>query len=1180
MPLSTPSPISTADATESLPKADSRSRYAPANPLWYKDAVIYQLHVRAFYDSNNDGVGDFPGLTEKLDYLQDLGVTALWLLPFYPSPLRDDGYDIADYLDVNPAYGTLVDFKRFVREAHSRGLQVITEMVLNHTSDQHRWFQRARRAKPGSSARDFYVWSDTPEKYQDARIIFKDFEVSNWSWDPVAKAYYWHRFYSHQPDLNFENPRVHEAMFDVLDFWLRLGVDGVRLDAVPYLYEREGTNCENLPETHEFLKKLRAHVDERFPGRMLLAEANQWPEDAIAYFGNGDECQTAFHFPVMPRLFMAIQMEDSFPIIDILQQTPPIPENCQWLIFLRNHDELTLEMVTDEERDYMFRVYARDPQARINLGIRRRLAPLLKNNRRTIELMNGLLCSLPGTPVIYYGDEIGMGDNIYLGDRHGVRTPMQWSADRNAGFSRANPQMLYSPVIIDSEYIFGAVNVETEQLNPSSLLWWMKRLVALRQRHPALSRGTYEQLTPENHRVLAFIRHYGDEHILVVANLSRFTQYVELNLQQFAGSRPIELFGQTKFPAIGKLPYLLTLSSHAFNWFELAPDKADAGQADGAVRGPAALNVNSHWSEILQGRLKTSFEAILARELPNRRWFGGKSRPIQSLQVVDSVPLDRIASPRQPRGARGEKEKPNHDGPMLLFLRVEYREGEPEGYLLPVAVVWGAEAERFLADRPKSVLVQLNAKRRGLSQSSAVAPGSEQKGASPAASGEIGVLFDALEEPQVATMLLDLIANRRRAKGTRGELVGWPAPPFDDLAGPEPTALVPILGKAEQSNSSVIFDERLILKVFRRLQLGVNPELEIGRILGTNGRFANTPRLAGSLEFVIRRQEPVTIGVLQGYAPHTITAWQFTLDFLKRYLEGIMALPAEGRPTAAATPRGSLWELARGEASPLAHQLLGGFLESAMLLGRSTGELHVALATTDDANFAPEPFSALYQRSLYQSSRKLLADSLNSLRQRLDVLPPAAVDVAREVLDREKGLLERFRSILKPKIVARRIRCHGDYHLGQVLYTGKEFLIIDFEGEPNRPLAARRIKRTGLLDIAGMIRSFHYAAAQSAPKLAQMGVTSPDAQTAIKEAAEFWYVWTSSAFLRAYAAAVSTADLLPTNPAHIDALFDFHLLERAIYELNYELNNRPDDVETPLRGILELLTPPQPAAAT
>ena len=1112
------------------------------NPLWYKDAVIYQLHVRAFYDSNNDGIGDFPGLTEKLDYLQDLGVTALWLLPFYPSPLRDDGYDIANYLDVNPTYGTLADFKRFVREAHNRGLQVITEMVLNHTSDQHPWFQKARRAKPGSSARDFYVWSETLEKYKDARIIFKDFEPSNWSWDPVAKAYYWHRFYSHQPDLNFDNPRVQEAMFDVLDYWLRLGVDGVRLDAVPYLYEREGTNCENLPETHEFLKKLRAHVDERFTGRMLLAEANQWPEDAIAYFGDGDECHTAFHFPVMPRLFMAIQMEDSFPIIDILQQTPPIPDNCQWLVFLRNHDELTLEMVTDEERDYMFRVYARDPQARINLGIRRRLAPLLKNDRRRIELMNGLLCSLPGTPVIYYGDEIGMGDNIYLGDRHGVRTPMQWSADRNAGFSRANPQSLYAPVIIDSEYLYSAVNVETQQQNPHSLLWWMKRLIALRQRYPALSRGSYEQLTPANHRVLAFLRRDGDHHILVVANLSRFTQYVELNLQQFAGRRPIELFGQTKFPAIGKVPYLLTLSPHSFHWFEIPAETIDVALTNGETSAPAVLNVSARWTEVLQGRLKTSFEAVLSRDLPNRRWFGGKSRPIQTLQVAETVPLDKSIP----------------DGVMLLFVRVEYREGEPEGYLLPVAAAWGAAAERILADRPKSVLVKLQIK----------------------STRETGVLFDALDDPAAGAMLLDLIANRRRCKASRGELVGSPTPALSELAGPDPGTLTPVPARAEQSNSSIIFDDKLILKIFRRLQVGVNPELEISRILGTDGTFSHTPRLAGSLEFLVRRQEPVTIGVLQSYASHTITAWRFTLDFLKRYLEEILAKPPEARPNAAATPRTSLWELARGEAAPLAKDLLGGFLESAALLGRRTGEMHVALAGANDPQFVPEPFSVLYQRALYQSSRKLLAETFNALRQQLESLPPAAAEIARELLGQEKLVLERFRSILKQKIVAKRIRCHGDYHLGQVLFTGKDFLIIDFEGEPHRPLAARRIKRSGLLDVAGMIRSFHYAADQSAPSLAKMGVATPDAQTALREAAEFWYVWTSSAFLRAYAAAAAPADLLPASPAHIDALFDFHLLERAIYELSYELNNRPEEVETPLRGILEMLGKEQAAPAS
>ncbi|MFO7460266.1 MAG: maltose alpha-D-glucosyltransferase, partial [Desulfatiglandales bacterium] len=510
-----------------------KAREYQAKPLWYKDAVIYQVHVKAFCDSDGDGVGDFKGLTSKLDYLQDLGVTAIWLLPFCPSPMKDDGYDIADYMGIHPEYGTLGDFRVFLREAHRRNLSVITELVVNHTSDQHPWFQKARRARSGNRWRDFYVWSDTPDLYKETRIIFQDFETSNWSWDRVAKAYYWHRFYSHQPDLNYENPQVQSAILKVLDHWLDMGVDGLRLDAVPYLYEREGTNCENLPETHAFLKRMRAHVDGKFENRMLLGEANQWPEDASAYFGEGDECHMAFHFPLMPRMFMAIRMEDRFPIVDILAQTPTIPEVCQWAIFLRNHDELTLEMVTDEERDYMYRVYAQDPRARINLGIRRRLAPLLANNRRRIELMSSLLCSMPGTPVLYYGDEIGMGDNVYLGDRNGVRTPMQWSADRNAGFSRSNPQKLYLPIIIDPEYHYETINVEAQQANHQSLLWWMKRLIALRKRFKPFCRGAIDFLDPENYKILAFIRRYEEEQVLVVANLSRFVQYVELDLSAY-----------------------------------------------------------------------------------------------------------------------------------------------------------------------------------------------------------------------------------------------------------------------------------------------------------------------------------------------------------------------------------------------------------------------------------------------------------------------------------------------------------------------------------------------------------------------------------------------------------------------------------------------------------------------
>ncbi|HEX9108865.1 MAG TPA: maltose alpha-D-glucosyltransferase, partial [Longimicrobiales bacterium] len=615
------------------------------DPLWYQDAIFYELHVRAFSDSNGDGIGDFRGLSERLDYLQELGVTTLWLLPFYPSPLRDDGYDIADYTDVHPSYGTLRDFRDFMREAHQRGLRVVTELVINHTSDQHPWFQRARRARPGSAAREMYVWSDTPERYGDARIIFKDFESSNWSWDPVAQAYYWHRFYSHQPDLNFDNPRLHQALFQVLDFWMRTGVDGMRLDAIPYLYEREGTNCENLPETHAFLKELRAHVDGRYRDRMLLAEANQWPEDTVPYFGNGDECNMSFHFPVMPRLFMAIRMEDRFPIIDILRQTPPIPPGCQWGIFLRNHDELTLEMVTEEERDYMYRIYAADPRARINLGIRRRLAPLLGNDRRAIELMNCLLFSLPGTPVLYYGDEIGMGDNIYLGDRNGVRTPMQWSGDRNAGFSRANPQSLYLPVITDPEYHYASVNVEAQQGNPSSLLSWMKRIIALRKRFKAFGRGELRFLYPDNRKVLAFLRAYEDETILVVANLSRMTQHVSLDLSEFEGRIPIELFGWSEFPRIGKQPLFLTLGPHHFFWFSLPPQPESGSVAVGArPQRRKAIAVGAGWQDVLGNGARRALEEQLPRWMLPRRWFRSKSRPIRYARLTDALPLGEKAA--------------------------------------------------------------------------------------------------------------------------------------------------------------------------------------------------------------------------------------------------------------------------------------------------------------------------------------------------------------------------------------------------------------------------------------------------------------------------------------------------------------------------------------------------------
>jgi maltose alpha-D-glucosyltransferase / alpha-amylase len=540
---------------------------APENSHWYKDAIIYQLHVRAFRDGNGDGVGDFRGLIQKLDYLQELRVNTLWLLPFFPSPLRDDGYDISDYVSVHPNYGTLDDFRAFLAAAHQRGIRVIIELVLNHTSDAHPWFQEARN--PESPRRDWYVWSDTDERYRDARIIFLDTEKSNWAWDPVSKSYYWHRFFSHQPDLNYDNPAVCEAMWDVMKFWLEMGVDGFRLDAVPYLVEREGTSCENLPETHAVLRDLRSRLDQEYPGRMLLAEANQWPSDVCKYFGDNDEFHMAFHFPLMPRMFMAVSLEDRKPIIEILQQTPEIPPSCQWCIFLRNHDELTLEMVTGLERDYMYDEYARDKTMRLNLGIRRRLAPLMEGDRRRIELLNGLLMSLPGTPVVYYGDEIGMGENLYLGDRNGVRTPMQWDGRWNAGFSDADPERLFSPLISNPLYGYQSVNVESQRRSEFSLLSWMTKLIDTRRASRIFSRGTTEFLQPANHRILAYLRAFEGEHVLVVNNLSRTAQPVELDLRRYKGRLPIEMFGKTLFPKIGELPYLLTLGPHQFYWFRL-----------------------------------------------------------------------------------------------------------------------------------------------------------------------------------------------------------------------------------------------------------------------------------------------------------------------------------------------------------------------------------------------------------------------------------------------------------------------------------------------------------------------------------------------------------------------------------------------------------------------------------
>jgi maltose alpha-D-glucosyltransferase/alpha-amylase len=1098
------------------------------DPLWYKDALIYELHVRAFHDSDADGSGDFRGLLEKLPYLQDLGVNAIWLLPFYPSPLRDDGYDIADYTDINPMFGTLGDVNAFVKEAHHRGIRVINELVCNHTSDQHPWFQRARHARPGTAARDFYVWSETNQRYQDARIIFKDFETSNWTWDHVANAYYWHRFYSHQPDLNFDNPRVKEAILKALDFWLEMGMDGVRLDAIPYLFEREGTNGENLPETHEFLKEMRRHVDTNFPNRMLLAEANQWPEDAVSYFGQGDECNMAFHFPLMPRLFMSIRMEDRFPIVDILAQTPSIPDSAQWALFLRNHDELTLEMVTDEERDYMYRAYTQDRLARINLGIRRRLAPLLGNDRKRIELMNGLLFSLPGTPVLYYGDEIGMGDNIFLGDRNGVRTPMQWSADRNAGFSRANRQRLYLPVITDPEYHYETVNVEAQGQNPHSLLSWMKRLIALRKRHRAFGRGTLELLRPENRKVLAYIRRYESEQILCVANLSRFLQAVELDLSQWKGLVPVELFSGNEMPMVGETPYFLTLGPHAFYWFALQPRATPMLSSDGATASASLpeIRVAGSWENALTGPPKERLENVLLGYVRNRRWFAGKARGLKSASITNLVPVP---------GAAGD--------PQLAAIVISYAEGDPDTYQLPLAYANHVEAPHVLERWPQSAIAWIRVQ------------GEEGR----------GLLYDALGPPGFAEAMLGAIARRRRATNGKGTLIGSTTRAFARLRGPETVRLEAALSVAEQSNNSVVFGERLILKVFRRLEEGMNPELEVGRFLTEKTNFAQIAPLAGSLEYRRDSGEPISLAVLQGYVPNQGDAWQYTLNTLAHFFRGVDLVGAEPPPVAR-----NLVQASAAELPEAASKTIGAYLDSARLLGRRTAELHRALASdpTDPA-FAPERITSQDQRSIYQSLSGLSMRSTDLLRSQLKKLPEDAREEAKQVLELEPRIASILKTFLSRRLTTTRIRVHGDYHLGQVLYTGHDFVIIDFEGEPTRSLYERRLKRLALRDVAGMLRSFDYAS-QAALRSDQIDAA---ALPGLRAWGRFWVQCVSAAFLRSYLATAGTESFVPQAPDDLDLQLNTMLLEKALYELRYELNMRPDWVRIPLRGILEVVTP-------
>ena len=1087
------------------------------DPLWYKDAVIYEVRTRSYFDSNDDGVGDFKGLASKLDYLADFGVTALWILPHYPSPGRDDGYDIAEYTEVHADVGTLEDFDELVQEAHKRGIRIITELVLNHTSDQHAWFQRARRAPPGSPERDFYVWSETTDRYRDARIIFRDFEPSNWSWDPVAKAYYWHRFFGHQPDLNFENPAVHEAMFKVVDFWLARGVDGLRLDAVPYLYEEEGTNCENLPRTHDFLKKLRKHVDEKFPNRMLLAEANQWPEDAARYFGDGDECHMNFHFPIMPRLFMSIQMEDRFPIIDILKQTPELHETCQWAMFLRNHDELTLEMVTDEERDYMYSAYAHEREMRLNLGIRRRLAPLVGNDRRKMELLNGLLFSMPGTPVLYYGDEIGMGDNVYLGDRNGVRTPMQWSADRNAGFSRANPQKMILPINIDPEYHYEALNVEMQEANSNSLLWWTKRLIALRKRYRAFGRGTVEFLHPSNPRVLAFVRRYEDEAILVVANLSRHVQYVELDLSAMKGMIPVELTGRTRFPTIGELPYLLTLGGHDFFWFSLEAPKHSSEEDRMSLHGSATLRCTSV-EELLFGSERATLAEVLPEFLDARGWLSGAI--VASATILETI---RVGD----------------GGPHLvvLFVRVEYTEGEGETFSLPVVAL--TSEQRAAITPPPFVIAQLYCE----------TPGGVTRLDLAEAGGQ-----------DAARVALESIARGATSRASGGKMVAAAAPgaSLDGFLDREARTV-----SSDRVSVAIAYGDACVLKFFHRMDEGTAPELEVGRLFDEKGPSGLIPRVLGWVEYRAPRAEPVTLALLEEYIVNEGTTWQHARAEIGRAYERALANPKSSEmPEPPAQP---LVELVTLEPPDAHRELVGTYRDLASLLGKRVGELHLALASSTDPAFEPQSYTTMDQRSKYQTARNLVGRVIAAMRRGVSELPGSTRPLAERVLAREQEILARFEPLLTQRISAKRIRHHGNLHLGHVLFTGKDFVFLGVGGARDQRLAARRRKGGAFRDVASMIRSFHYAAATSLRSL------RPEDQERAEPWAWIWQRWTAAAFLRGYLDATKGAPFVPEEPAMLSVLIETATLEKAFGELRSELLTRPEMAWVPLEGILRLL---------
>ena len=1066
--------------------------------LWFKDAIIYELHIKAFQDSNADGIGDFNGLIERLDYLQELGVTAIWLLPFYPSPQRDGGYDISDYYSINPDYGTVAQFEVLLEEAHKRGLRVITELVINHTSDEHPWFQRARKAPPGSPEREFYVWSDTTDKYKDVRIIFQDFEKSNWTWDSEAQAYYWHRFYSHQPDLNFDNPAVQDEIFKIIDFWTDMGVDGFRLDAIPYLFERDGTNCENLPETHAFLKRLRAHVEARNPNVMLLAEANMWPEDSASYFGDGDECHMNYHFPIMPRMFMAIKMEDRYPIIDIIEQTPDIPDNCQWGIFLRNHDELTLEMVTDEERDYMYRAYNKDSASRINLGIRHRLAPLLDNNRQKIELMNSLLLSLPGTPVLYYGDEIGMGDNVHLGDRDGVRTPMQWNVDRNGGFSNTHPHRLYLPLINDPEYQYSTINVEVQQNNSSSLLWWMRRIINIRRRYQAFGRGEIKFLSPENAKVLAFVRSYEDEHILVVANLSRHAQSVDLELPEYEHYIPVEAFGQALFPTITRGQNRFTIGPFGYYWFELQPAYQN-GRSQ--TRIPELKWKPEAWFTYVQDKkYHPELRDIIQQFLSRTQKYNIDGRKLDSVEIVKADPLKY-------EGGRS----------LLMILRTHYTEGFPELYFMPLAMRKGDYQRQPNAPAANQILCQLT--------------GTHQE----------GYIFEADESNGFRNYLL-----RYLLEGNTDLPEGFTFRHSKRIsAADQKQSLPPARIIATQSNHRALaFGDQYFLKVFRRLEDTPNPELEVN-YYGHNANLP-VPGYLSHLEYQNKNKHPYILAVLEPYVANQGTAWTYFYDNARRFIEEL-SLDQEALP-----PIEEVKDITYAGDIPLTR---------ARLLGQTVAEFHVGLTGIDTPDFKTEAFSLHYQRSLFSAWNSQLRSSYQLLGKtnRLTDHQTAVL------LENKKRIIDKLRRIYDHKIEAVKIRVHGDLQLEKVLFTGKSFVLFNFEGDRTRSFSELRLRKSPARDLASLSSSLYYAALGAL--ITQIKPEEPN-ESPLLEYAEAWYDTIYGALLEGYLPTARQAGLLPDNEEDWQLLMQTFRLERHLYELGFELQQNREWESIPYCGLM------------